>query len=159
MRPPIRWIDHRHRVWMLVAAYALTACASGNSAIATSQMIVTPIQDAKFVPVNPALPEGPQLAVLWGDPDLGPSTMLLKLQKGSVPLHIHSSDYHLVVLEGTMKHWAEGDLEANATPLGPGSSWFQPGNHSHGDACLTDECLMYVSWAGRRDAKLAPTTK
>jgi quercetin dioxygenase-like cupin family protein len=85
--------------------------------------------------------------------------MLLKLKKLGGRLHIHTSDYHLTLLQGTMKHWAEGEQEADAKPLGPGSYWFQPGNQAHGDSCLTDECLMFVKWEGKRDAKLAEAPK
>jgi hypothetical protein len=35
--------------------------------------------------------------------------MLLKLKKYGGSLHFHSSDYHLVLLQGTMRHWAEGE--------------------------------------------------
>ena len=83
--------------------------------------------------------------------------MLLKLQKAPGRLHFHTADYHLVLLQGTMKHWAEGTQEADAKLLSPGSYWFQPGNQAHGDSCLTDECLMFVHWSGRRDAHLAET--
>jgi hypothetical protein len=40
--------------------------------------------------------------------------------------------------------------------LGPGSYWFQPGKGVHGDACLTDECIIYISWGGKMDFKPAP---
>jgi hypothetical protein len=46
-------------------------------------MIVLPSQDAKFVPFNPAHPEGPQLAVLSGDIRNGPVAVMLKLKKGA----------------------------------------------------------------------------
>jgi quercetin dioxygenase-like cupin family protein len=85
--------------------------------------------------------------------------MLLKLKKYGGSLHFHSSDYHLVLLQGTMRHWAEGEQEAEAKPLGPGSFWFQSGNQAHGDSCLTDECLMFVKWEGKRDTKLAEAPK
>ena len=130
-------------------------CAVVNPAPPERVMVVTPFEEAVFVPVNPDLPEGPQLSVLWGDPATGPSAMLLRLKRGPIPLHTHSSDYHLVVLRGTMKHWGEGQLEAGAKPLGPGSYWFQPGDKVHGDSCLTDDCLVHVVWAGKRDGKLA----
>lgn len=39
----------------------------------------------------------------------------------SRPFSDHSSDYHLAVLEGEMKHWPRGDQEAEAPVLGPGS--------------------------------------
>ena len=120
---------------------------------------MTALQDAKFVPNDPGQPDGPQLAVLWGDPARGPSAMLIKIKKGAIPLHYHIADYHLVVLEGSLKHWAEGGLESNAKTLGPASYWFQPCNQVHGDSCLTDECLAYLNWAGPRDGKLPPVTK
>lgn len=138
---------------------ALAGFAAGAFAVNKKQMIVTPFQDAKFVPVDPARPDGPQIAVLSGDPDKGASAMLLKLKKGQGRLHTHTSDYHLVVLQGTTKHWAGGEEEADAKSLGPGSYWFQPGNQVHGDTCLTDECLMFVKWEGKRDGKLAEASK
>jgi hypothetical protein len=122
-------------------------------------MVVTPFQDAKFVPIDPTQPNGDQVAVLWGDPTKGPSAILLKFKKGGGDLHLHTSDYHLVLLEGTMKHRAEGEQETEAKPLGPRSYWFQPGQQVHGDTCLTDECLMFVKWEGRRDSKLAGAAK
>jgi quercetin dioxygenase-like cupin family protein len=147
------------RLLVLATACALASCASGNITVAPKRMVVTPLQDARFVPNDPREPDGPQLAVLWGDPARGPSTMLVKVKKSTFPLHSHTADYHLVVLEGTVKHWAEGELESNAKALGPGSYWFQPGNQVHGDACVTDECLVHIHWAGPRDGKLAPVTK
>lgn len=131
-------------------------CATATPANPDPAMVVTPFEEATFTPVNPNLPDGPQLSVLWGDPSTGPSAMLMKLTTGSIPLHTHSSDYHLVVLRGTMKHWGEEQTEADAQELGPGSYWFQPGNEDHGDSCLTGECLVHIVWSGKRDAKLAP---
>jgi quercetin dioxygenase-like cupin family protein len=134
----------------------LSASAHDNE---KKKMVVTPYQDARFAPIDPKQPDGPQIAVLWGDPAKGPSAMLLKLKKGGGRLHFHTSDYHLTLLQGTMKHWAEGESEADAKPLGPGSYWFQPGAQAHGDSCLTDECLMFVKWEGKRDGMLAETLK
>jgi quercetin dioxygenase-like cupin family protein len=85
--------------------------------------------------------------------------MLVKFNKGVGRPHYHSSDYHLSLLQGTMKHWAEGEREEDAQPLGPGSYWFQPGNQVHTDACLTDECLMFVYWPDKRDTKLGEPPK
>jgi hypothetical protein len=135
---------------------ALIGFASGAFAVARKQMVVTPFQDARFVPIDPARPDGPQLAVLWGEPATGPSAMLLKLKKGEGRLHYHSSDYHLVLLQGTMKHWAEGEQVGDVKTLGPGSYWFQPGDQAHGDDCLTEDCLMAREVGGqeRRQAGL-----
>jgi quercetin dioxygenase-like cupin family protein len=153
-------LQQRYAILLTVAtAYALTGFAEGIFAGTQKQMVVTPFQDAKFVPLDPTQPNGAQIAVLWGDPSKGPSAMLLKVKKGGGRLHLHTSDYHLVLLEGAMKHWAEGEQEADAKLLGPGSYWFQPGNQAHADSCLTDECIMFVKWEGKRDGRLAEAPK
>jgi hypothetical protein len=140
-------------------ACALAGFGAGVLADVERQMVVTPIEEARFMPVDYARPDGPQIAVLWGDPTKGPSAMLLRLKKSSGRLHYHSSDYHLVLLQGTAKHWAAGQQEADVKRLGPGSFWFQPGKQAHGDSCLTDECLMFVKWADKRDGHLADEPK
>jgi quercetin dioxygenase-like cupin family protein len=159
----MRYIASLNRGWTKWLIIGLVCGLGGFIATAlaqtTKQMIVTPFQDARFVPLDAAQPEGSQLAVLWGDPAKGPSAMLVKFKKGVGRPHYHSSDYHLTLLQGTMKHWAEGEREEDAKPLGPGSYWFQPGSQVHTDACLTDECLMFVYWPDKRDTKLAETPR
>ena len=44
--------------------------------------------------------------------------MLMKFGKNTGRLHLHSSDYHLVVLQGAMKHWIEGEQEADEDKKG-----------------------------------------
>lgn len=122
-------------------------------------MVVVPAGSAKFAPVDPAHPDGPQMAVLWGDPTKGPSSMLLKFKRASGGLHVHTSDYHLIVLEGTMKHWAAGQTEDSVPTMPPGSYWFQPGGQPHADSCLSNECIMFVNWAGKRDIRAVPPAK
>jgi quercetin dioxygenase-like cupin family protein len=148
-----------------LAKFLVTGTVSGLVALADNahaddqkQMVVTAFEDAKFVPVDPARPDT-QMAVLWGDPAKGPSAMLLKFKKGRGRLHFHTADYHLVLLQGTMKHRAEGEQEADAKPLSPGSYWFQPGTQVHVDSCLSDECLMFIKWEGKRDSIAAGTPK
>jgi hypothetical protein len=63
--------------------------------------------------------------------------MYLKYTKCVNATHVQSSDYRLVVLQGTMKVGGKGQVEVTAQPLGPGGSWFQPGGKSHADECLT----------------------
>jgi mannose-6-phosphate isomerase-like protein (cupin superfamily) len=144
---------------MPALALLLTSCTTSPSPRPARTMVAVPYQDAKFVPVSPRLAEGPRMAVLWGDPSSGPSAVLLEMQRGSVPFHVHTADYHLVVLEGTMKHWLEGQDEASAPLLGPGSYWFQPGGQPHADGCLSDRCVMHIVWSGPRDARLADSPK
>ncbi|WP_171091385.1 DUF4437 domain-containing protein [Usitatibacter rugosus] len=132
----------------------LAGCASSSVQPLGESMIVVPIEAAQFVPVDPASPNGTQVAVLSGDPTSGPSAMLMRLRKGGGTPHIHSSDYQLVVLQGTMKHLGKGQAAADGKPLNPGSYWFQPGGKTHADPCLTDECLLFIVWAGKRDGRL-----
>ena len=154
-------LNQRWSKWSIVAI----TCGLGGTIIAgvlvhsTKQMIVVPFDAAKFTPLDAAHPSSAQLAVLSGDPLKGPSAMLVKFKKGVSSLHYHSSDYHLVLLQGTMKHWAEGKREEDAKALEPGSYWFQPGNLPHADACLTDECLTFVYWLDKRDFKPAEIPK
>lgn len=129
------------------------AGAAGAGMVDPEKPTIVSFEDAKFVPIDPGRPDGARLAVLWGDPSKGPSAMLLVLKNGAGTLHAHSADYHLVLLQGTMKHWAAE--ESTARPLGPGSYWFQPGNQAHGDACQTPECLMFLKWEGKRDGWVA----
>ena len=55
------------------------AAALAGVAAAEDQMVVVRREDAKFVPVDPARPNEAQIAVLWGDPTTGPSSMLLRV--------------------------------------------------------------------------------
>jgi quercetin dioxygenase-like cupin family protein len=143
----------------LPIALTLTAtfvvCAPARTFAAdTKRMAVVPREQAKFVPADPARPDGAQIAVLWGDPATGPSAMLMKFGKTDGALHTHTSDYHLMLLEGQMKHWVADSDRAKSPVLGPGSYWFQPGGDPHGDSCLSDECVMFIQWSGKRDGKL-----
>lgn len=135
-----------HRAIFLLVACTALGFAAGIFAASGPQMIVTPSEGIVFK-------GSPQTAVLRGDPASGPSAMLMKFGKGASPMHIHSSDYDLVVLKGEMKHWASGEAEATAKVLGPGSYWFQPANQPHADNCLSDECVMYVQWSGKSDSR------
>jgi quercetin dioxygenase-like cupin family protein len=134
-------------LFMMVGVALAALAASGE------RMILVPSNDAKFVPVDPSDPASTRIAVLRGDPATGPSAMLMQFGKGAGRLHIHSSDYQLVVLEGTMKHWVAGQAEADTPPLERGSYWYQPGNEAHADSCLSESCLMFISWAGKRDTR------
>lgn len=145
---------HTEKVLLVSLVGLLTACVPSLARSQSGGMIVAPIEAARFVPSDPARPIGTQIAILRGDPATGPSTMLMKLKKGGGTPHVHSADYQLVVIQGTMKHLSEGQTEDSAKPLEPGSYWFQPGGEAHSDLCLTDECLLHIVWSGKRDGRL-----
>jgi quercetin dioxygenase-like cupin family protein len=148
-----------HRAIFLLVACTAFGFTAGIFAASGPQMIVTPIEGVEFEPMDPARPAAAQIAVLRGDPASGPSAMLMKFGKGDGRLHVHSSDYDLVVLKGEMKHWQSGETAATAKVLGPGSYWFQPGNQPHADSCLSDHCLMYVQWSGKRDSRAVESAR
>jgi hypothetical protein len=127
------------------------------STASSTPSIVLPYGDRQFTPMDPANPNGTHISVLRGDPAKGPSTMFMKMRKMTGRLHVHTADYELVVIEGTMKHRSASEDEAAVKSMGVGSYWFQPGGVAHADSCLTDTCVMYVTWAGPRDGRLVET--
>lgn len=140
----------------LIVPFALAA-GGAHPQVSKEAMIVAPLEAAKFVPSNPAAPNGTQIAVLHGDPETGPSTMLMRMKfnQGRNVMHVHSSDYQLVVVSGRMKHWSKAQSEEKAETMGPGGYWFQPGGRAHTDVCLSEECLMYIVWSGKRDGRVS----
>lgn len=152
--------SHRSRfgVW---AGLALFTAVVGSviAADAVAPMIVKPYETVRFAPLDIMRPDGAEIAVLSGNPASGPSAMFLKIRRGVGAPHVHTSDYHLLVVEGEMQHWGQGQAEADAPPLRAGSYWFQPGNVAHTDACLTDRCIVFVQWSGPRDARIATPAK
>jgi uncharacterized protein DUF4437 len=132
---------------VLLAVTAGLAFAAGTAT--KKQLLLIPAGDAKFAPNDPSQPQGPQSAILNGDPKSGPVSFLLKY-RGTSPLHSHTSDYQAVLISGSAAHYAEGkDGEAKAS--GPGTFWFQPGKQVHGDRCESEECIIYVSMPGGMD--------
>jgi quercetin dioxygenase-like cupin family protein len=133
-------------VFMLAGALSGLAVAGSSS-----QMIVTPVEALKYVVEYPDQPSGPGIAVVTGDPAKTPVSMLIRMKKSVLPMHSHTADYQAVVIKGTMKHWAKGEDAAKAPRLRPGSWWSQPGKQVHTDACLDEECVVYVHNTGVLD--------
>jgi hypothetical protein len=121
------------------------------AATSSSQMIVKPAETLHYVVEYPNQPSSPGLAVVRGDPAKTAISALIRMKKSVLPMHSHTSDYQAVVIQGTMKHWAKGESEAQAPRLGPGSWWYQPGKQVHTDACLDEECVIYVHNTGKLD--------
>lgn len=141
---------------LIALAVAVGPAAAQASPPAAGGAITLPAEAARFAPVDPRRPDGAGIAVLRGDPATGPSDMLMRMPRGGGRMHTHTADYTLTVLSGRMRHWQQGEAEAAAPVLGPGSYWFQPGGKPHADSCLDDSCLMVISWSGKRDAQATP---
>ncbi|MDQ3369255.1 MAG: DUF4437 domain-containing protein [Myxococcota bacterium] len=113
-------------------------------------------KDLRFSPLVPEVgDQGPMVAPLWGDVATA-SGSFIKLPAGMVsPPHTHSSDYHAVVIKGTVLNYLPGDQAPKE--LGPGSYYMQPGGGSHITACKAgSECLSYVYSVGTFDVAVAP---
>ncbi|MBA3819783.1 MAG: DUF4437 domain-containing protein [Deltaproteobacteria bacterium] len=113
-------------------------------------------KDLKYAPMVPeAGDKGPMVAPVWGDAAAA-SGSFIKLPAGMVsPPHTHSSDYHAVIIKGTVMDYAPDDKAPKE--MGPGSYYMQPGGGAHITACKAgSECLSYVYSAGKFDMALSP---
>ena len=137
------------------------ASSTANQSVAGSAvpegdaaMTVIPWADAlgrAFRLLYPERPEGPQLFVLEGDPESGPSLTLFRYGRnytGSGNLHFHSHDYRLWLIDGKLKHWGADGSEEAAPVLRPGSYVHQPAEELHAANCLAEQCTAYVVFDG-----------
>ena len=93
-------LARRRGALMALAAFCtMVGFALGALAASGERMIRVPRTGANFVPLDAANPASAQIAVLRGDPATGPSAMLMQFGKATGRLHVHSSDYQLVMLE------------------------------------------------------------
>jgi quercetin dioxygenase-like cupin family protein len=89
-------------------------------------------------------------AVETGDPNKGPSTIVLKAPPGCVvPWHLHTAQEQAVVIRGEVKMEMP---DSPATLLGPGGFAVMRGKVPHQFACGRKEtCLIMVSFDGKYD--------
>jgi hypothetical protein len=136
----------------LAAAVLLYAGATSRAVAAEGQRspLMVSFADLKWT----ELPErkGMQLAVLSGDPKMGPYTQLRKVPGGTDnPLHAHSSELTNVVISGV---WYTGADAASARDFGPGSVVMMPANWAHVSGCRAgSECVFYQDGKGKFDFK------
>ena len=121
---------------------------------ATNSSKIQPQSELNWIPLNPQMPEMAKFAIVSGNPQTGPSTMLMSF--APVPpdapvggLHKHSNAYTTVVLSGTPKH---GPSPEEAVSFSAGGYWYQPGNEAHYDVCVgTEPCVILTYWTDIRD--------
>ena len=84
------------------------------------------------------------VAVAWGDEKTGPYGKFVRFSPHfESPLHLHTNDYRLVVVRGTLKNPLSKEAEAPA--LGPGTYSLMPGGQPHITMCVSDtDCVIYV---------------
>lgn len=97
------------------------------------------------------------MATLWGDPLSGPYGALLRMPAGfELPMHRHSSDERVVVIDGATIHWAEGDDRRAAPIMRSGDYVLIPAGVNHASAATAgEECLELITQDGRFDFTLA----
>ena len=140
----------------IVAVFCLatTLTASASPAADLSGHVVVPYQSAKFMP----LMGGPtEIAVLSGNPQTGPSSILLRFPpKYSGAMHSHTAGYHAIVIAGASKHWTKNSDAASAPLQTPGDYWFQAGDQVHQDSFPSDEITtVFLRFEGPVDFFLA----
>jgi hypothetical protein len=107
---------------------------------------------------------GPTMSVVWGDPSKGPAGILVKLPgEGEIPMRLHGSAYHAVVVSGT---WLHGFGTEEPVAMKAGDSWFQAARTPHLDRCRAGaDCVVLLHSQGklsiretRRSGNLPPPT-
>ena len=114
------------------------------------QHVLVELGEVEFQPLR----GGPaEIAVLWGNPETGPSSVYLKFPPDfPLGMHTHSANYHAVVVQGTTKHWADGEAETEAKLLGPGDFFYQGAGEMHEDSYPSEEdVIVFLHFDGPID--------
>lgn len=84
-----------------------------------------------------------QAAVAYGDMNKGGHGTFLKMPKGfTSPVHLHTHEYHAVVIAGIIVNSEVGKADIQ---LRPGSYWYQVGNVKHVTQCVSDSgCTVFL---------------
>ncbi|NOT86309.1 MAG: cupin domain-containing protein [Methylococcaceae bacterium] len=91
-----------------------------------------------------------QAAPAYGNLANGAHGTFIKLPAGFIsPAHIHSEDYHAVVISGVVANGVPG---SKMEELPVGSYYFQKGGEGHISKCLSaNECVLFLSQPGKFD--------
>jgi hypothetical protein len=139
---------------LAVALAAIVAFAPAIGLAASHGMVnpMTEFDDLEWVPMAEGSPA--EISILWGDPAVGPVGLLIRTPVGFVaPMHLHSSDYNAVVIQGMHQHWVEGEDRSAAPILTPGSYFSQVREQVHGDANAGDVPMIgFVYFNGPVDS-------
>jgi quercetin dioxygenase-like cupin family protein len=133
----------------LLPAAVLGNAADPEPAVApTAQHLITPLKDAPFVQDGDV--KCLQSALENGDPDTGPSTLLLKAPAGCrVAAHYHSAEEQLIVIRGTVLTGMKG---MRSVALSAGGVAVMPATAVHWFSCRgKDSCLMVVTFNQKYD--------
>jgi len=108
--------------------------------------------DAKWMPINPEKPQGPQMAVITGNPKEGAFSALVKFPAGAAtPLHSHPANFTGMMVSGTLKN---GRSAEDNTAMGPGTLWTEPADEVHFTGCAPEADCIFV---GHMDGSMGMT--
>jgi quercetin dioxygenase-like cupin family protein len=95
------------------------------------------------------VPGGATRAIVWGDPDMGPSGSFVKFAPGfDAGMHTHTNETRAVVIKGAYLY----KDEAGEKRVGPGETLIVPGGHKHWSGGDKKEgALFYNETAGKFD--------
>jgi hypothetical protein len=145
---------------MIAAFVALVALAPAARAEGAGKKSHAKHEEATFIKSDevrwgrapPELPEGGQLAVLYGDPSKSaPFAIRLKAPDGyKIAPHWHSQDEQLTVISGTLMLHMGDSMESPAHALDAGSFHFLPGKMHHA-AEAKGETVVQINGKGPFD--------
>ena len=125
-----------------------TACSDQSR-----EPVIHPVENANFKAGGD--PKCIYTAVEAGDPSTGPSTVLMKADKGCfVRWHYHTAEQQLMLIKGELR--VDMALMPSAT-IGPGGYILIPGKAKHQFTCTRkSECLLFLTMDRPFDSTWAP---
>ena len=131
---------------IIIAASMGFAQAKKSSSMKKKSVIYVAADKANFKE-SPAA--GVSMAVLWGNPDMGPHATFTKFTPGyDAGMHTHTNDVWIAVIKGAYLY----KDDAGEKRVGPGDFLRVPGGHKHwsgGDK--TEGALFYEEGSGKFD--------
>ena len=118
-----------------------------------TEQSITAYEDLHFTPLGEGSPV--EIAMLWGNPETGPATVLVRFPEGyEEPWHKHSSTYRAVLIKGEFQTRSK-DTNNNITTTdvyGPGAYLVQPGDTVHSEVNAgKDKLVALVYFEGPVD--------
>ncbi len=131
------------KLFSVVVSALLFFAAASLSSQEKHHGIVTPLSDVKFAPDDDVKCLDSTLEN--GDPTKGASTFILRAAPNCmVPLHYHTAEEQLIVVQGDVETRMDG-----VTPrvLQPGGFAMMPSKEKHWFSCKSKEgCLMFITF-------------
>jgi hypothetical protein len=130
---------------LVTTALAYEAVGEGENA-----PLMVSFTDLKWTEVPGT--KGMLIAIVSGDPRMGPYTWVRKVPPGTdLPVHAHSSELTNVIIKGL---WYTGVDVTSAKDFGPGSVVMMPAHWVHVSGCRAgSECVFYQDGKGLFDFK------